>query len=987
VGTRSSLVGVLVCASCAHKNSEGAKFCEECGFSFPAAPAPARAQRKTVTVLFCDLTGSTALGETLDPERLRVLLARYFERMRAIVERHGGSVEKFIGDAVMAVFGVPVLHEDDALRAVRAAVEMRDALPELGIEGRIGAMTGEVVTGTEERLATGDAVNVAARLEQAAQAGEVLVGEPTLALVEGAVDVEPVEPLVLKGKAEPVPAYRLLCVREAPERRHEALFVGRERELAIVRGAWERVRAEERCELVTVVGDAGVGKSRLAAEALASIEARVVRGRCLPYGEGITYWPVVEVVKQLDALPSDPAAAAAMRSLLGETDAATSAEEIAWAFRKLFEEQAPVVVLFDDVQWGEETFLDLVEHVAVLSSGASILLLCMARPELLDSRPSWPVTVRLEQLSSQEAASLIGAGVPEKLRAKIASSAGGNPLFIREMLAIADEAGDDVEVPPTLKALLAARVDQLDTAERRVLERGAVEGEVFHRGAVLALAPEERQVTPRLAALVRRDLIRPTAPQFAREDGFRFRHLLIRDAAYDALPKATRAELHERFADWLEKRRDELVELDEILGYHLEQATHYRHELGRPVTSLAERACERLAAAGRRAASRGDDRAATGLLERALELTRPSRLDAVLELDLADAVSDRDGTTAAAIADAAAERARAAGDETGELLARVGAAFHRVFVETDPAIDELERLARTALPLLEREGNDAGLVHVWCALGMGVANTRGRFEDYAKAAEQALRHARPAGRANPRLFGLQDALVFGPRPADEALRTLDAHLPEHPDAESQATRAWLLTMLACFDEASKLAREAGDHARELRGDDMIDYVLGPIAATAGRHEDAAVHLRRYCDLLEVRGMRGVLSSYAPLLGRSLCALGRHDEAEPLAQQGRQLGDQQDAWTQALWRQVQALVLAHRGQYAEAERLARQAVAFTDRTDSLNLQGDALDDLAAVLRLAGRSDEAKATLNQALKQYERKNNLAMAAQMRDRLAIP
>ena len=225
-----------VCPSCGHDNREGAKFCEECGFSFAASPARAKEQRKTVTVLFCDLTGSTALGETLDPERLRALLARYFERMKGIVERHGGSVEKFIGDAVMAVFGVPVVHEDDALRALRSAVEMRDALPELGLQGRIGVMTGEVVTGTEERLATGDAVNVAARLEQAAQPGEVLVGEPTLALVRDAAEVEPVEPLVLKGKAEPVPAYRLLRVREAPERRHEALFVGRERELAILQG-------------------------------------------------------------------------------------------------------------------------------------------------------------------------------------------------------------------------------------------------------------------------------------------------------------------------------------------------------------------------------------------------------------------------------------------------------------------------------------------------------------------------------------------------------------------------------------------------------------------------------------------------------------------------------------------------------------------------------------------------------------------------------
>jgi len=972
---------VLVCASCGHENTEDAKFCEECGFSFAAALAVVKERRKTVTVLFCDVMGSTALGEALDPERLRTLLARYFERMKAIVERHGGSVEKFIGDAVMAVFGVPVVHEDDALRALRAAVEMRDALPELGIEGRIGVMTGEVVTGTEERLATGDAVNVAARLEQAAQPGEVLVGEPTLALVEGAVEVEPVEPLVLKGKAEPVPAYRLLGVREAPERRHEALFVGRERELATVRGAWERVRAEQRCELVTVVGDAGVGKSRLAAEALASIETRLVRGRCPPYGEGITYWPVVEVVKQLDALPSDPAAAAAIRSLLGETDAATSAEEIAWAFRKLLEEQAPLVVLFDDVQWGEETFFDLVEHVALLSSGAPMMLLFMARPELLDRRPSWSVTVRLEPLGSEDVNRLVGARVPEELRAKIADAAGGNPLFIGEMLAMAEEAGGEVVVPPTLRALLAARLDQLDTAERRVLERGAVEGEIFHRGAVQALAPEETQVTPRLAALVRRELIRPDKAQFAGEDGFRFRHLLIRDAAYDALPKSTRAELHERFADWLQQRGEELVELDEILGYHLEQAVRYKQELGQPDAALTERAGERLAAAGRRALWRGDERAAAGLLERALVLTRPARVDVVLELDLAQALF-RESPKAAATADAAAERARVAGDETGEALARVGAAYYRVFFSADPAVNELEELARKALPLLEQAEDHAGLVHVWNALGYGVANWRCRFEDWTHAGEQVLRHARLAGQRSSKLFS-ESALALGPRPADEALRTLDALLPENPHPLPLLTRAWLLTMLARFEEASQIAREAGERWRELTGDDEVDWILALVAATAGDHEAAAEHLRRFCELAEVRGQRGFLSTFSSMRGRSLCALGRHDEAEPLAQLGREIGDEQDAIGQALWRQVQALVHARRGEHAEAEQLAREAVAITERTDSLNLQGDALCDLAEVLHAAGHTSGAAAMLDQALERYERKKNLAMAAQVRER----
>ena len=276
---------------------------------------------------------------------------------------------------------------------------MRAAFPELGIQGRIGVNTGEVVTGTEERLAAGDAVNVAARLQQASDPDEILIGEGTLELVRDAAVCEPIAPLDLKGKRAPVAAYRLVSVLEARERSHESRFVGRDREVRLVQDAWQRVVAGEGCELVTVVGEAGLGKSRLVAEALAALDVRVVRGRCLPYGQGITYWPVVEVVKQLDALPSDPTAASAVRSLIGESDAGTSAEEIAWGFRKLLEEHAPLVVVLDDIQWGEQTFLDLVEGVALLSSTAPILVVCMSRPELLAHRADWPVTLRLEPLA------------------------------------------------------------------------------------------------------------------------------------------------------------------------------------------------------------------------------------------------------------------------------------------------------------------------------------------------------------------------------------------------------------------------------------------------------------------------------------------------------------------------------------------------------------------------------------------------------------
>ena len=940
------------------------------------------AHRKVVTVLFCDVVGSTALGESVDPEALQGLLAGYFERMKAIVDSHGGSVEKFIGDAVMAVFGVPVVHEDDALRACRAAVEMRDALPTLGIQGRIGVNTGEVVTGAAERLVTGDAVNIAARFEQAAASGEVLIGASTHELVQGAVDAEPVEPLVLKGKAEPVPAFRLLAVHAAPERRHDSLFVGRERELGLLAEAWERAVEGQRCELVTVVGEPGIGKSRLAAEALTSAGARVVRGRCLPYGAGITYWPVVEVIKQLDLLPVDPAAAEAIRSLLGESDAATSAEEIGWAFRKLLEEQSPLVVVFDDIQWGEETFLDLIEHVALLSSGASLLLLCMARPELLDSRPTWPVTLRIRPLEAADTESLIGTEVSEELRSRIAAAAAGNPLFINEMLAMAQEAGAEVEVPASLRALLAARLDQLDPAERRVLECGSVEGEVFHRGAVQTLAPEEPHVTPRLAALVRRELIRSDRPQFAGEDGFRFRHLLIRDTAYDGMPKSVRADLHRRFAAWLDEHGQDLVELDEIAGYHLEHAARYLIELGRPDPGLAAAASKLLAAAGRRARWRGDRRAARSLLERATALSED--LDIHLLIDRARTVEDP--LAAAALLDEAADRAQEAADPAGAALARTLASEERSWL-IDSSVDEQERLALAALPLLEAAGDYSGLAEVWVSLARGVHNVRAQFDRMEHATEQALRYAALSGQPLPEndLGNLAYALTYGPCPVPEALGRLDAHVGDRPSPFTNLMRAVLLAMGDRVEEARALADDAGEHLRELGYGATAQPQRGDIERLGGDNEAAAERFQVACELAAEGGVTALLSSLAPMHGRVLCALGRFDEAEPLALQGQELGFDDDALTQSLWRQVAALVKSNRGDHSEAERLAREAVAITERTDAAVLRGDALYDLGEVLAAGSRHEAAEAAFQGALAVYERKQIIPLARRVHERLS--
>ena len=986
---------MLICTSCGHENGEGAKFCEECGVSFAASHAQAQEQRKTVTVLFCDLTGSTELGEALDPERLRAVLARYFEGMKAIVERHGGSVEKFIGDAVMAVFGVPVLHEDDALRAVRAAAEMRDALPELGLQGRIGVMTGEVVTGTEERLATGDAVNVAARLEQAAQPGDVLVGASTLALVRHTTDVEPIEPLELKGKSDAVPAYRLLSVRDVPERRHGELFVGRERELGILDEAWERVRSEQRCELVTVVGDAGVGKSRLAAEGLASMDATVLRGRCPPYGEGITYWPVVEALKQLDLRPAEEAAAEAIRSLLGETEVATSAEEIAWAFRRTLEQAAgdrPLVVVFDDIQWGEETFLDLVEHVALLSSAASILLFCMARPELTERRPAWPVALRLEPLAAEDIDELIPPRIGDDLREKITHAAGGNPLFIEEMLAMAGDANGDVVVPPTLRALLGARLDQLEPAQRSVLERGAIEGEIFHRGAVQALAPDETQVTPRLAALVRKALIRPDKPMLQGEDAFRFRHLLIRDAAYDALPKATRADLHERFAFWLEEHGTDLVELDEILGYHLEQACRYRADLGMiPDSELAAAARRRLAAGGHRAALRQDYGAAVSLFERAAALVPPVELDLLLETELSEAlVWTGRADDALRRADALADRASATGDRVAELCGKVRAGVVRVELEPEGATEKLSALVEQALPVFEAAGDDIALYIAYTALG-DVAFMRGQMGAQMEAHDRALAHAQLAGHLPPASISARALAHFiGTTPVSDMLAWLDQNEPRvGRDYPLRAYRAGALAMLGRFDEARAILTEARAQLAERGGGLLLAQVTGFLSAWverwAGDPSAAVTFGEAGVRLLDELGEQGALSTAAGDLAQSLYALERLDEADAWAGRTAELGASDDVATQMLWRQVRGKLLARRGEHTEAEQLAREAVAIGANTEALNDQGDAYADLAEVLQLGGKDEEAIAALEQALERYERKENLVMAQRMRDRLA--
>jgi len=988
---------MVVCAQCGADNPDGFRFCGQCAAPL-AEQAPLRQSRKVVTALFCDVTGSTALGERLDPEVLRAVLNRYFAEIRGIIERHGGTVEKFIGDAVMAVFGIPQVHEDDALRAVRAAVEIRERLPAVAAEVgmtlrfRTGVNTGAVLMGEGENLAIGDAVNVAARLEQAAHPGEIVIGEETLALVRSAVEVGDRRLLELKGKAERVAAYPVQAVTGARERGFSTPMVGRLNELEHLTVVFNQAVRDRSCRLFTLLGSAGVGKSRLTAEFLARVDARVVRGRCLSYGDGITYWPVVDVLRQLGTLPEGDAMRP-MRFLLGETDETASAEEVAWGFRKLLEQEAqtrPLAVVLDDLHWGEETLLDLVEHVAELTRGAPLLLLCMARPELLERRPSWgggkwnATTVLLEPLDATEAELLIRelGGTDEALNERIVRVAEGNPLFVEEMLALVRHSpGGQVEVPPSIQALLAARLDQLDPAERAVLERGSVEGRSFHRSALLALADDDGQVDQRLLALVRKELLRPDRPVFPGDDAYRFRHLLIRDAAYDALPKTVRVDLHRRFAAWLEEHGANLLELDEILGYHLEQAAGYLDELGRSDPQLALAAGDRLADAAQRTYWRGDLGTATGLLERALALTRPHRLDVRLEMLLVTALSGSDMIRAIAVGDSAAQRADAIRDEAGVVIARTVTALMRVH-RGQCSADELEHLARRALAIVGAEDDD-GLFFVWNALSM-VATLRSHLAGWAEATEQMLRHARRAGHTPAGSWGLVVPLAFGPTPAGEALAKVDA-LVGQPHPGDLILRGVLLAMLGRVDEGRSIAASAVERFGELGFAAGGNVWLAEIAMIGGDHEAAAESLQAACERLEATGDWSTLSTYAPRLGLVLCALGRHEDAEPLAAKGRELGDADDLLTQQAWRETQALVHMARGEHAEAEQLAREAVRFGLQSDSPLWRGEALVTLADVLAAADRPDEAVPVLRDALGEYERKPIVPLAQRVRARIA--
>jgi class 3 adenylate cyclase/tetratricopeptide (TPR) repeat protein len=968
--------------------------------------------RKLVTIIFSDVSGSTSLGERLDAEALRRVMARYFEEMRTILERHGGTVEKFIGDAVMAVFGIPVAHEDDALRAVRAAVEMRERLTKLNEEllrehgatlaVRIGVNSGEVVAGDPgegDFYASGDAVNVAARLEQAAQPGDTLLGAQTYRLVRDAVSVEARGLLPLKGKSQPVRAYRLRELIEgvpALTRRFDTPFVGREDELAHLRASLERAVTERSPVLVTVLGPAGIGKTRLGAEVIAQIgkQARVLQGRCLSYGEGIAFWALEEILHSLGERPTEAP----------DPEQARSVEETFWAYRKLFEalaQERPLVLVLEDVHWAHPTLIDLIEHVVAWTQSAPILIVCLARPEFLDERPAWPgERLDLEPLLDEESETIVGALAPELdsvSRARAVEAAEGNPLFLEQLLALTEERnGDELVLPPTIHVLLAARLDRLEPNERALLERAAVIGKEFWRGALVYLSPPATEVSGLVQSLVRKQLVRPERSGFPGEDAFRFGHILIRDATYGAIAKETRADLHEGFADWLEASASPY---EEIVGYHLERAYGYRAELGpldESLRALGERAGSSLERAGRRAVTRGDPASAINLLERACSLIGDSsrRLGAYIEL--AEAVKlEGDLEKARALLGETIEQARAQGDERNEWLAQIAYAYLGQQLAPHEWMPRLKATAERANDVFETLEDDLGLAQARALLAQCFWNG-GHYDAAARHYRQSLAHARRAGHERQELIALSaglSAMYFGSTPVEKVRRETEAYM-----ARVQSSPVWRfrgLMSFACVSAMEGDAEEARGHYLEARkvADDLGLERLQPASAMfaeevgllSGDAAFAERELRRGYKQLQEMGDRAGRSTIAALLAEALYELGRHAESEHFADLSLELTSPEDVASQARGRAVKAKLFAARKDYEIAEGLAREAVDLFAKTDDLFQQSQVLMALAEVLQAAGRDDEAIPVLESAMDVSERKGNVVTAQQAGERLA--
>lgn len=1044
------------CSSCGTPLTDGSRFCPSCG---TAVSAPVDDVRKTVTLLFCDVSGSTTLGEQLDPEVLRALMGRYFSVARGAIERHGGLVEKFIGDAVLAVFGVPVVREDDALRAVRAGVELRDALAALSaelagaqglrLEVRTAVNTGAVVVGGDRAggsFATGDPVNTAARLEQAAPPGEVLLGESTYELVRDAVEVEPVPPLMVKGKAEPVLAYRLLRVLDVEDgraRRPDAALVGRSRERRVLDEALERVTVDRRCHLVTVLGAAGMGKTRLLADFEQSLDplVQVLRGRCLSYGKGITFWPLVSALRQAVGLTGEEEAekavevlhaaltgladaeevASRLAPLLGIEGEPVGADETVWAVRTLLEHLAdtrPVVLVVDDLQWAEPALLDVLEQLRDDVRDVPLLLVCPARPELLEARPSWgggavsTTTLMLEPLTPADTSSLLagllGPGVPADVVEGVNRWGDGNPLFLEEVATHLVEEGvlvstsggwaltsdlRSVTVPPSVTALLGARLDRLPPAERTVLEHASVIGVEVTREEVASLL-EVPDLSQLLASLTRKTLLQRLRTR--RGETFAFRHVLVREAAYDSLPKAQRAVLHERYAERLvEHGGDAGGEILAFVAHHLEQAARLQRDLAPSAaggTELEARAAEALAAAAERATHADDNASACALYERSLALLparAPVRRRRLLELSWA-----RSATWSIALAREAAEAGLALSPPGALDVDHLALLVQQTVLRTEAGEDVDLELALELAQQAAEAAQAAGDVRVRChALGLQIMRywMLARFSPVPELAEEIMRTGLPAERVQAWHARLA-ALALGRMPYSRVLTSISGE--EDLTASPIGLRAHVHLLRATAQaalgnpvdaEAELVAGLAAANAAGAQDYGPIGTSIAEIRLASGDLVAAVDQLHKNVEAHRRSGGLAYASTELGLLAGLLAGQGDTAGAAAAIEEAASVTSPSDAVSMALVAGVRAVVAARAGEHDRARSLAKECLEVVDRTDGPVLRGDLRRWLAEVPGLRGDVDEQRLLLSEALASYREKEHLTLAAHTERALA--
>ena len=960
-------------------------------------------ERKLATVLFADLVGSTEFVSAQDPEVTRRRVTAWFDAVSGCIETHGGTVEKFAGDAVMAAFGIPQAHEDDAERAVRAALGIIGHAHEAGIEARIGIEAGEVVVDeTDSTFATGEAVNVAARLQQAAGAGEILIGDAAHRLTEGRIESEDVGPLELRGFRRPIGAYRAVAAVDGGVQRVtvSAPFVGRESELELLENTLSRTIRDQRPHVFTVYGEPGVGKSRLLREFLAGVEGvTILTGRALPYGEGVTYWPLAEMVKAAAGITDDDPMETAREKLIeccgdeaiaellglasGVMDAVEGERgqpEIAWAAREFVDELAdvqPLILVFEDIHWAEEPLLELIDHLAQWVRERALLVLCLARPELLDVRPGWgggrirSTAIELEPLAREESEELAAAllaqhEISEHVTSRLLEKTEGNPLFVEEIVRMLVEEGSDRgdRIPDTLQALIGARIDRLPAGQKVLLQRGSVMGRTFFAGALDHLSAEydADELEDMLDDLLLRDLItRQERSTITGETAYRFKHVLIREVAYGGLSKSSRAEYHTRFAEWLREKADK--ELLEIRAYHLDQACTLYAELdGRAPDDLAKTAAKALQAAGKRALARESNQSARKLLLRSLELepTLERRyLAARAASQLGDLPTVRDEMTVVA------EEAAAAGAR--DLQTRALTALAETVASLDGEIARAAELADEALAVVEPDDHEGR----FSALDRRarVARWQGKLSEAEDFEQQALEEARAAGRKDHEAkAALQLAGIhIGRMEEDKAEPLIDRalELADHSGsivarASAASSKALLLSSRGDYEAAAGWYTKALELYREAASVSDIAWTsrhLGIVAWRTGDLEKAEKLLRESIRLLAPMRERGTLCESQRYLAQLLLHQGRVEEAEKFALAARETVSAEDTVSRATTRVALAQVRAAQGREQEAETLFAEGLDIVSEGEHCRILLDVVPPYADFLRAHGRPAEA------------------------------